>query len=405
MLYRFGMSRVLLLGFVVLTVACGEKTFGSLCAAQVPAPAECNTPCDPAPGATTSCPSGFHCASSGKCDLQCTVGGTQCGDGYSCSSDGYCKNTGGSGSGTGGDDQPPDQDACPAVHVTATKVIPSIQLLIDRSGSMLHNFNDDAPAPGDQVKFPTEKDALVGAQGVVTQLQDSVYFGASMYPGPACPGVFAVGRALNNKMAIQTLLEAHAPDPKANTPTAVSIDEVVKDFTNNPPPAGSPPVIVLATDGLPNSCDGTGDMAQQTTKASAAAAFQKGIKLYLLVVGTKIDADFKRQLANVGQGIGEDVTPGAKAFTATNATELSSAFQEIIGGVLSCDLRLNHELNPDNVQNGDVKLNGTHLLYGEEWTVDNDNITLHLLGRACATLKSSTSPMVDATFPCGTVIF
>src|SRR4051812_17541275 len=120
MLYRFGMSRVLLLGFVVLTVACGEKTFESLCAAQVPAPAECNTPCDPAPGATTACPTGYHCASSGKCDLQCTVGGTQCGDGYSCSSDGYCKSTGGSGSGTGGDDQPPDIDACPAVHVTAT---------------------------------------------------------------------------------------------------------------------------------------------------------------------------------------------------------------------------------------------------------------------------------------------
>lgn len=164
---------------------------------------------------------------------------------------------------------------------------------------------------------------------------------------------------------------------------------------------------MLATDGIPNDCGGDahGTGAQMDSVTAAKNAFSKGIKLFVLVVGTKFDPDFKRRLANVGQGIDEMAMPGAQAFTATNSDELSSAFNQIIGGVLSCDLKLNGEINPDNAMNGDVKLNGTHLLYGEEWTVDNDNVTLHLLGRACTTLKTSPSPAVDATFPCGTVIF
>lgn len=46
--------------------------------------------CDPTPGAPNTCPSGFHCSPDGKCDAQCTPGGSECGDGYTCSSDGEC---------------------------------------------------------------------------------------------------------------------------------------------------------------------------------------------------------------------------------------------------------------------------------------------------------------------------
>lgn len=46
--------------------------------------------CDPTPGAPNTCPSGFHCSPDGKCDAQCTPGGSECGDGYTCNSDGEC---------------------------------------------------------------------------------------------------------------------------------------------------------------------------------------------------------------------------------------------------------------------------------------------------------------------------
>lgn len=45
------------------------------------------------------------------------------------------------------------------------------------------------------------------------------------------------------------------------------------------------------------------------------------------------------------------------------------------------------------------------LTYGTDWLLDMDGVTIHLLGNACNTLKSSPNPTVDATFACGAVIF
>lgn len=398
LLYGFAMTRVLIFGFALLTAACGGKSFESLCANQVPAPAACNTPCDPV--GSSACPAGFHCAANAKCDTFCTQAGNECGDGYSCTADGYCI-----GNGKGGD---PAIDAdCPAYHFTATKTIPSIQLLIDRSGSMLHNFADQPPMGADPVKFTTEQTALVGPQGVVTQLQDAVYFGASMYPSNVCPGIYqtANGRVLNNTPAIEALLMAHPPDPNANTPTPASIDLAVQDFMARPAPQGSPPVIVLATDGLPNNCGGGGGgQAQTDTITAARNAFSKGIRLYLLSVGTKIDPTFALAVANAGQGV-RPGQPDAKPYTATNPAELSAKFQEIVRGVVSCDLKLSGRVDAVNGQSGSVTLNGMSLTYGTDWTLDMDGVTIHLLGNACNTLKSSPNPIVDATFGCGAVIF
>ena len=391
------MTRLLLLGFVLAATACGAKTFESLCAGKVPAPVGCNTPCDPAPGAPNNCISGFHCSPDGKCDAVCTLAGNQCGDGYSCTSDGHCVQDGTTGT-------EPDMN-CPAVHFTATKTTPSIQLLIDRSGSMLHDFADNTTADVTMRKYTAEVNALVGPQGVVTQLQGSVYFSASMFPGAACPGLFqsANGRQLNNKAAIDAVLTAHPPDSMANTPTPQSIDLAVADFMARPAPTGSPPVIVLATDGLPNDCDNNANGAQALTVTAAKNAFSKGIRLFLLVVGTKIDNGFKRDLANAGQGV-QAGQPDAKSYTATDPASLSAAFQDIIQGVLSCDLKLDGRVDPADAQTGIVTLNGTDLAFGTEWTLDKDGVTIHLLGRACDMLKMSQNPMVDAVFACGSVI-
>src|ERR1043165_7689870 len=109
------MKRVLLLGFFSLAAACGGKTFPSLCANAVPPPAACATACDPAPGATNSCPAGYHCGADGKCDAVCTRDGGQCGTDYFCTNDGHCLPNGEGGRGGGGNDD------CPAVHFTAMK--------------------------------------------------------------------------------------------------------------------------------------------------------------------------------------------------------------------------------------------------------------------------------------------
>ncbi len=239
------MNRLYAALFVATVAGCGPKNFDSLCN-QVPAPAACQQACDPTPGAPDTCPGGYHCSPDGTCDLQCTQGGGECGDGYVCSSDGYC-NQDGTGSA-------PDIDAdCPAVHFTPTPVTPSIELVLDRSGSM--TATDIAPT-----RFQALETALFGAQGAVTAAQAKVYFGEELFAGDQTPCTdgppgslyvtgFSAPRALNNATALAAAHREQAADERRVTPTSAAIDTAVADFAANPPPAGSPPVILLATDG------------------------------------------------------------------------------------------------------------------------------------------------------------
>jgi hypothetical protein len=327
------------------------------------------------------------------------------------SSDGTDDAGGSAGTGSGASDPgggiehaPP----CTQVHFAPEKIVPSIELLIDRSGSMLHDFHDlPINDPADPQKFATEQTALLGGHGVVTDLQAAAYFGASMYPGHNCPGLYASagGRQRNNKAAIDALFAAQPPDPEAQTPTAQSIDLAVDSFTAQPAPAGSPQVIVLATDGIPNDCYGDGgSAAEDATVAAAANAFAHGIRLYLLAVGIKIDPVFQQRLANAGLGIAAG-GPDAKAYVATDPASLAAAFGDIIRGVVRCDFQIDHAVNPEVADTGTVTLNGSDLRRGTEWELDADLRTIHILGSACEALKAAPDAAVDATFSCNDVVY
>src|ERR1041385_4592310 len=164
--------------------------------------------------------------------------------------------------------------------------------------------------------------------------------------------------------------KTHPPESMANTPTPAAINSMIDDFVANPAPKGSAPVIVLSTEGLPNDCNGqNGAQAQADTVAAAKNAFNKGIRLFLLVVGNQINSTFKRDLANAGQGV-QAGQPDAKSYTATDPASLSAAFQDIIQGVLSCDLKLDGSVDPADAQTGIVTLNGTDLVFGTDWNLD-----------------------------------
>lgn len=75
---------------LLLIAACGGTHGQSVCENQIPPPAACMQACDPTPGAPNTCPGGFHCTPDGRCDAQCTPGGSECGEGYTCTSDGAC---------------------------------------------------------------------------------------------------------------------------------------------------------------------------------------------------------------------------------------------------------------------------------------------------------------------------
>jgi hypothetical protein len=278
--------------------------------------------------------------------------------------------------------------------VTTTHTTPSVQLLIDRSLSMNYKL--------DTALNISRYQAIGSAvQQVVSQLQSKVYFGASLYTqeGATCPNISRTSsRALGNAAQIKTLIDSSAP--AGYTPTAAAFTQTAALFASNPPPAGSPPIIVLATDGFPNNCQPVGD-PQADTVAAVAAAHALGIRTFVLGIAGVGDT-FLQKIANAGQGIiagDKDAT----YYTANTVQELNAAMQTIVGDVASCELAINGSVDPQNADSGTVTIDGTTLKFGVDWTLAGPS-TLKLEGAACATLKSSTTAHVEASFPCTAVV-
>lgn len=389
------MNRLYAVMFAATVAGCGPKNPESLCN-QTPAPTACQTVCDPQPGAPNTCPTGYHCSPGGMCDLQCTQGGGQCPDGQSCSTDGYCNVDG---------TNPIDVDAnCPAVHFTPTPVIPSIELVLDRSGSM------DMAFSGNATRYQTLEDALFNATtGAIVTTQAQVYFGEELFAGDQNPctdgppgnlGIngYSAPRALNNATALSSLTTSKPPNNGA-TPTSAAIDTAVAGFAATPPPAGSPPIILLATDGDPNACNGS-DNGRSVN--STKTAYNNGIQTYIIGVATDLNTGYLQQVANAGVGM---TSGNAPYYTANSPAALVAAFNTIIAGAISCDLTINQMVDPASAPGATVTLDGAPLTFGTDWTLDPDGMTIHIIGGACTTLKSRPSAIVDATFPCGSVIF
>jgi len=382
--------------FAAAAAGCGPKNAESLCN-QVPAPPACATACDPTPGAANTCPAGYHCSPDGKCDLQCTQGGSECPDGDYCSTDGYCN--------VGSGAPPMDVDAnCPAVHFTPMPTIPSIELVLDRSGSM--SMSDISPT-----RYGALENALFGASGAVTTKQANVYFGEELFAGdePNCvdgpPGSlnvtnYSAPRALNNATAMTTLT-MNKPPNNGSTPTAAAVGQAVRDFNATPPPPGSPPIILLATDGEPNSCGNGGDNNNSVNQVASAYASAMQIRTFIIGLNLQGSTAYLQAIANAGVG---QMTGNAPYYNASNPQQLINAFNTIINGVISCDLTINQMVDQSSAQGATVTLNGMNLTFGTDWTLDPNGMIIHIIGTACTTLKNTPNAVVDATFPCGSVI-
>ena len=91
------------------------------------------------------------------------------------------------------------------------------------------------------------------------------------------------------------------------------------------------------------------------------------------------------------------------SYLATSPQQLTTAFDQIIGNVVSCELAIAGKVDPAAAATGTVELNGQPIGYGVGWTLASTS-TLRLLGAACTTLKTTPNATVDATFPCGAVL-
>lgn len=421
------MSR-LSLGFVasLYIVGCGPRapTGVSKCE-EDPNLAECRTACDPSPGAPSVCPAGWHCSADGFCDSLCNPGSSDCGEGYICTDDGRCVDDGTTDPGG------PDA-ACADIVFTPKPQTPSIGLVLDQSGSMLDSLiNSSVPEAIDpytcgsnpNCRYTAMRDALTGPTGVVTELQNRAYFAHNQYtcsaeyvaPPAVDTSVLALKTtsfAMNNAAAIDAELATATPTNSWNTPTFAAIDAMVAQFVANPPPANSPPAIILATDGLPTNCgSGPGFVGDQTARQNAVVtaaqnAYATSVGGYdhipVYVLAMNLDNTHFQEVANVGQGAPR-YTGSTQYYTVANKAQLQAAFQTIINGVLSCDLELTQPIDMTKAEQGTVTLNGQVLDYPSDWSLVGPT-TIRLEGAACTELKETPNPTIMVKFPCGSVL-
>jgi hypothetical protein len=325
----------------------------------------------------------------------------ECGPGQHCSDEGVCVSD-------SGVDAAADAD-CPSVTFQATKTTPTIQILVDNSGTM--GYNGDYL--GDTTKWEAIRRALTETTGVVTALQDEVYFGMTAYNGDeggTCPQLQVVAPALGNQAAINQLFVDNNIQ-RGDSPTGEAVRAAVDQFLAVPPPAGSPPFILLATDGIGDTCafpdDGTVNPAtgllygEESALAAAIYAYANGVRLYYLHVGNSLVASHAQQVANLGVGL-DQLTGQAPFFTATDTTSLDTALNAIINGTISCELGLDGDVIPGEEQTGVVRLNGVDLTWGVDWVLVDSN-TIRLIGQACSDLQSQINSQVSGEFPCGAI--
>jgi hypothetical protein len=294
-------------------------------------------------------------------------------------------------------------DACQVADVSSSRVIPTVVLVIDQSGSMNDSFGNDGGT-----RWTVLRDFLLKSDGLIASLQSQVSFGLAMYSAmardangqPACPIVTSVPPALNNFNAISSVYTKAMPI--SDTPTGDAIDEIVAGLPKPAPDQPNPPqVLILATDGEPDRCE---ELNPQNGQAEAIAAvqhaFAAGIRTFILSVGDEVSKMHQQDVANAGVGH-KAGDPDAPYWNAGDDTTLRSALTDIISAQVSCDVTLKGTVQSGDPCDGKVQLNGTTLeCKGKDGWELIDATHIRLDGQACTDFKTMKNAMVHATFPC-----
>lgn len=372
----------------------------------------CGTTCDVDP----DCGAGLYCSTSRLCTADC-ADAVRCVGSAVCSPQGRCISSGIDGGPTILDagprpdvppyDAPPEDGSCGSITLETTRAVPNVVVIVDRSGSM---GEEEFPAGSGTSRWVALRDALIEPTiGLLPNLDHAVRFGFVTYrnlsaAGGACPQISVFPARLNNAEEIAGVYETMMP--YGPTPTGDSITATLSRLSEIVSATDEPTVIVLATDGEPNTCEDATDSVGGRAESVAAveAAFAMGVRTFVISVGSDVSTGHLQDVANAGLGR-TAADPPAEFWVATGTTGLSSALNAIIGGVVSCDIQLVGEIDPTMACFGTVTLSGRELGCGDPdgWEV-TDSTHIRLNGAACEELVT-TGGTVRGAFPCEVVVF
>lgn len=377
------------------------------------APSGCGQSCGAANPVNPICGQGLFCSGDNKCNAECRPDQQTCGNGYACTTSGQCKAT---STLAQAQTQTDGSTSCGNIVLDTNRRRPNVVMLIDRSSSMTVKLSNNSSS-----RWVEMRNFLVGSsdnQGLVYDLQDDVSFGFVSYSSGRnqCPELRPsnlIQPAASNYATIRA--QYMSQSPTSNTPTGESVREVVKQLAAVDP-NGNPTILLLATDGDPDTCadpdsNGTQPPKDLTVQEVTKARTEKGILTYVVGVGLgSVEEAHLDAVAVAGTG-----KAASKKWIVGDVAGLKSAFSEIINPFVSCKFDLTGSVKPSEAcDQGKVSINktGVPLECGNTsrgWQVipdasdPNRAVSIELLGSACTDYKANPSPSVQAEFPCNVV--
>jgi hypothetical protein len=299
----------------------------------------------------------------------------------------------------------PTEDAnCGLQNFALDRRPATVVLLQDRSTSMRNTLS------GGATRWATVVQAV---KPVLQQTQGGISWGFKLFPdGKACgvPAGVNIEPAVGNAGAITARLdgirvEANASDNQGlwdGTPVAPALRQTARYLASLP--SDKQKYIVLATDGQPTCKGGDpllggGDPDEDDHPSGPAAVAEvagQGIKVPVIGIAfsetwdpTDLD-DNEVTLNEMAKAGGMPRSMDPAYYAANSSAELTAAFAQIAGILISCtfDLKGMKPPSPDDVA---VKIDGVKVprdkMHGEGWDYDAAMANVVIYGQACEQLK------------------
>lgn len=355
--------------------------------------------------------------------------------------------------------------SCAKAQVSFDPVIPTIYILVDRSGSMKWSItsDDDKNPPAGKSRWDVVKKALLSQggggepEGVIRRIHDQAYLTTSLYNsyGGDCPSMTHTGDGepkLSNLLPIKAMFDSRSPSN--GTPSAEAIYKIWEKIKTN---SNENKIFVFATDGEPSNYIGCSDESgvSKTLPASVtmhdtqndAVGLAKeravrvvhqmradGIPTFVIGVGpaatepglgTHLD-----EVARAGAGVNVYLQPGDPGyvppgtasypenpvpeanngendnffFQGTSSTELYKAFESIIIGSRPCKFSLKQAILAGYEDTGELSINGEKVPLNDDngWRVNNST-EIEVLGSSCEEIRKSANVDLQVEFSCEAV--
>ncbi|MCA9601598.1 MAG: VWA domain-containing protein [Myxococcales bacterium] len=306
------------------------------------------------------------------------------------------------GAGGGNNNGNGNGNTCEEINVAASRGIPNVLIVLDKSGSM----ND-----GNRWT-----QAVPAVNNVVANLESNIAFGLMLfgYAQTCGTGQVVVQPVLGAASDIDDALDATGP--LGGTPTAASLDRARVELAK----LSGASYVLLVTDGAPNcngslnrnscqctcstsqcKCTGTGGAATNClddtrTVQSVADLATAGIPTYVIGFDTDAWGDVLDAMASAGG------TGSSAYIPVTDGTQLESKLSELAGNVVSCSYNL--EMTPSDYRYVRVTLDGMDVKHVSQtggtsgWVLTGN--TVELKGSTCDYVKSTEGAKLSIKVAC-----